>query len=141
MKHAKWLVVVMVVVLSGLATAQLRSNSKIVAQVPFDFMVANTIVPAGECAVEVATMDGKILLIRNADSNVSLFSRSFLTEGKQGSSGYALVFKRYGDRYFLSGIELEGSKIAYRLPESKVEAELRAQNAVPTEEVLLASLR
>ena len=141
MKHANWSVVVTLVVLSGMASAQLSSGARMVSQVPFEFVVANKIVPAGECVVQVATMDGNTLMIRNAGSKVSLFSPSFRTESKQGAPHYALVFKQYGDRYFLKGIKLRGSKIAYRLPESKAEAELRAQNMSATEKTLLASLQ
>ena len=141
MKHAKWLVVVTLVVLSGMAAAQLNSGSRLVSQVPFEFVVANKIVPAGKCVVQVATMDGNTLMIRNADENVGLFSLSSRTEGKQESPRYVLVFKQYGDRYFLSGIKLQGSKITYHLPESRAEAELRAQNVSATEETLLASLK
>ena len=141
MKHANWLVVVALVVLSGMAAAQLIGSSKIVAQVPFEFMVANKTVPAGEYVVQALTMDGNTLVIRNTEAKVGLLSRSSQSEGKQDASNYALVFKHYGDRYFLSGIKLEGSKITYRLPESKVEAELRSQNASATEETLLASLK
>jgi hypothetical protein len=141
MKHANWLVVVTLVALSGMAAAQLDSSTRVVAQVPFEFMVANKIVPAGECEVQAITMDGKTLVIRNAKAKVGLFSPSSQSESKQGASHYALVFKHYGDRYFLSGIELQGSKITYRLPESKVEAELRAQNVSATEETLRASLK
>jgi len=141
MKHAKWLVVVTLVVLSGMAAAQLIGSSKIVAQVPFEFMVANKTVPAGEYVVQAFTMDGNTLVIRNTEAKVGLVSTSSQTEGKQDASNYALVFKHYGDRYFLSGIKLEGSKITYCLPESKVQAELRAQNASATEETLLASLK
>ena len=141
MKHANWLVVVTLVLLSGMAAAQLNSSTRVVAQVPFEFMVANKIVPAGECEVQAITMDGKTLVIRNAEANVGLFSSSSQAEGKQNASNYALVFKHYGDRYFLSGIRLQGSKITYRLPESKVEVELRAQNVSATEETLRASLK
>jgi hypothetical protein len=141
MKHANWLVVMTLVVLSGMAAAQLIGSTKVVAQVPFEFMVANKIVPAGECVVQAITMDGNTLVIRNAEAKVALVSRSSQSEGKQDASNYVLVFKHYGDRYFLSGIKLEGSKITYRLPESKVEAELRAQNASATEETLLASMK
>jgi hypothetical protein len=140
MKRANWLVVVTLVVLSGMAAAQLNSRSKIVAQVPFEFVVANKVVPAGEWAVRVAIMDGNILDISNAQTNAGVFSTSSRTEAKQPASQYALVFNQYGDRYFLSGIKLQGSKIAYRLPESKAEAELRAQNVSTTVETLLASL-
>ena len=141
MKHANWLVVVTLVLLSGMAAAQLNSSTRVVAQVPFEFMVANKIVPAGECEVQAFTMDGQTLVIRNAEAKVGLFSRSSQAEGKQNASNYAMVFKHYGDRYFLSGIKLQGSKITYRLPESKVEAELRAQNVSATEETLRASLK
>jgi hypothetical protein len=141
MKHANWLVVVTLVLLSGMAAAQLNSSTRVVAPVPFEFMVANKIVPAGECEVQAITMDGQTLMIRNAEAKVGLFSQSSQAEGKQNASNYAMVFKHYGDRYFLSGIKLQGSKITYRLPESKVEAELRAKNVSATEETLRASLK
>jgi hypothetical protein len=141
MKHANWLFVVTLVVFSGMAAAQLNSRTRVVAQVPFEFMVADNIVPAGECEVQAITMDGQTLVIRNAEAKVGLFSPSSQSEDKLGASHYALVFKHYGDRYFLSGVKLQGSKITYRLPESKVEAELRAQNVSATEETLRASLK
>ena len=141
MKHANWLVVVTLVVLSSMAAAQLIGSSRVVAQVPFEFMVANKIVPAGECEVQAITMDGRTLVIRNAEAKVGLFSPTSQWESKQGASHYALVFKHYGDRYFLSGIRLQGSKITYRLRESKLEAELRAKNGAATEETLRAALK
>jgi hypothetical protein len=141
MKHANWLVVVTLVVLSGMAAAQLNSSTRVVAQVPFEFMVANKIVPAGECEVQAFTMDGRTLVIRNTEAKVALLSASSQAEGKQDASNYALVFKHYGNRYFLSGIKLQGSNVTYRLPESKVESELRAQNVSAKEETLLASLK
>jgi hypothetical protein len=141
MKHASWIVVVALVALSGMAAAQLSSNSRIVTQVPFEFVVGNQIVPAGECVVQIATMDGNTLSIRNTGTKVNLFASTSRDEGKKNASQYALVFKRYGDSYFLSGIKLQGSKVRYRLYESKGEAELRAQKGPATEETLLASLQ
>jgi hypothetical protein len=58
----------------------------------------------------------------------------------KGSSGNALIFHKYGERYFLSGIRVAGSQIAYQLPEGKAEAELRAQNEVASQEIVLAQL-
>jgi len=37
-----------------------------------------------------------------------------------------MVFKQYGDRYFLSSIRVEGSKLVYELPVSSLE-----RNCVP----------
>jgi len=141
MKHAKWFVVVSLVVFSGMAVAQLIGSSRIVAQVPFEFMVGNRIVPAGECDLWASTMDGRILTIRNTDAKVGLFAATSQVESKHPAAHYALVFKQYGNRYFLSEITLEGSKISYQLPESKAEAEMRAQNVSATQETLLAAKR
>jgi hypothetical protein len=141
MKRSNWIVVVTLVVVSGMAAAQLHSGSSIVAEVPFEFVAANMVVPAGECVIQPTNMNGKNLMIRNAEAKVALFSPWSPTEGRQPASNYALVFNHYGDRYFLSGIRIEGSKMTYRLPESKAEAELRAQNISATEETLAASLK
>ncbi len=141
MKHASWIVVVTLIALSGMAVAQMRSDSRIVTRVPFEFAVGTRIVPAGECVVQVATMDGNTLSIHSTGTKVNLFASTSRAEAKQNASQYALVFKRYGDSYFLSAIRLQGSKVQYRLNESKGEAELRAQNRTATEETLLASLQ
>ena len=141
MKHGKWLVVVTLVVLSGMAVAQMIGDSRIVAQVPFEFMVGNKIVPAGECDVRAFTMDGKTLDIRNTDAKVGLYSSTLQEESKEPATHYALVFEQYGNLYFLSEIKLQGSKIVYRLPKSRAEVELSARNVNPKEETLLAVLK
>jgi hypothetical protein len=141
MKRAKWMPTMMLVLLSGVAVAQLASEQKLVTHVPFEFTVANKIVPAGDCVVQSATQNKKVLMIRNVGAHVGLFATASPSETKNPARSYALVFNHYGNQYFLSGIKLEGTKIMYSLPESKAEAELRAQNVPHTEEVLLASLK
>jgi len=103
-------------------------------------MVGHKIVPAGECAVRVATLDDTALTIRNWGAHVSLYSLASRTEGKQNAPHYTLAFHQYGDRYFLSGIKVAGDNIVYRFPENKVEAELRAQKVSAKEKTVLASL-
>ena len=141
MKHASWLVVVALVVLSGMAAAQLHSNTKIVAQVPFEFVVANKVVPAGQYFVRAAAINSDTLMIQNPGSRVGLFSTASRTEDKEGATHCALLFNHYGDRYFLAGVEIEGSNIAYRVTRSKAEAELQAQNVSATKEIVLAYLK
>ena len=141
MKQTKLLVVVALVVLSSMAVAQLMSNAKIVTEVPFDFVVGNRTVPAGQYIVERATMDGKVLTIRNRDAKVSMFSPVLQSEASQEASEYALVFTCYGDQHFLSGIRLEGSKVTYVLPQGGAEAEWIARKAPAKTETLLASLK
>jgi hypothetical protein len=64
-----------------------------------------------------------------------------MTEAKEPSKNNAMVFHKYGDRYFLTAIKLAGSRTVYQLPQSKAEAELRAQNIPASEEALLALLQ
>jgi hypothetical protein len=68
-----------------------------------------------------------------------LFTSATPTLAKKASGSYALVFHKYGDRAFLTVIKLAGDRTIYEIPESRAEAELRAQNVTATEETLLAS--
>jgi hypothetical protein len=141
MKYAKWMLAATLMMLPGLAAAQLHSSDTIVAKVPFEFVVANKVVPAGKCELQSATDQARTIMIRNIAAKMGLFSQATRDDSKETAGSYALVFNKQGDRYFLRGIKLEGSRITYRLPESKAEAELRAQNVSSSELVLLASLK
>jgi len=140
MKYAKQMLALALTLLPALAAAQLHSGDRILAQVPFEFMVANKPVPAGEYIVQPATMDGRTLVIRNTTARLGMFSQASLSEGRKAAA-YTLVFHKYGAQYFLVGMTLAGERITYRLPESKTEAELRAQNVPVAEEILVASLK
>jgi hypothetical protein len=141
MKQATWILAIAMIALSGAAVAQMLSNARLVTQVPFEFVVGNHIVEPGEWVVQSATSDGMTLAIHNRAAKLNFYSNFSRGDIANASSANELVFKRYGDQYFLSEIRLEGSKIAYKLPESKAETELRAKNAPMSESILLASLK
>jgi hypothetical protein len=141
MKNAKWMLPVMLTLLSGLMAAQSLTNSHVVAQVPFDFMVNNKIIPAGECEVGSVGTQGNILVISNFDSRRGALAVSSQDQATQTAANSVLVFKHYGNQYFLSEIRLAGSNQTYKLPASRAEAELRAQNAPSSQQTLLALLK
>jgi len=141
MKRTMWMLPVMLVILSGLTMAQSLSQATVKANVPFDFMVNNKIIPAGECAIGAVSMNSGALLIRNADAKKSAMSAASHEESGAAADSTVLVFRQYGSQYFLSSIRLEGSNLTYELPESKAEVELRAQNAPASQTTLLASLQ
>lgn len=138
MKYAKVLALV-VTLFPILAAAQLGSQ-KIAATVPFDFVVGQKVIPAGDCTVQRATWDGSTLMLRNVAARAGTFAMP-IPIGSKGSAGsYALVFHQYGDRHFLAAVTIaDGTR--YQLPESRLESELRAQNLSPTEQILLAALK
>ena len=139
MKYATRMLVLMATMLPLLATAQLSSNEKLVAKVPFEFVLGSKVVPAGEWTVQPASMDSKVIAIRNRDAAVNMLSMPLSAESKQAADHCSLVFHKYGSNYFLSEIKIAGTTSGYRLPETKAEKEIRAQNIPATNEILLAS--
>ena len=73
MKHAT-LLALLVLTLSIAGTAQLGSTGTIATKVPFDFVAWNTVVPAGECTVQRATMGGPALAIQNFATGKGTFA-------------------------------------------------------------------
>ena len=141
MKYANRMLALALISLPILAVAQMTSSTRIVGQVPFPFMVGNKHVPAGQYTVEPATNGGRTLAIRNIGAKVGLFTPAMPTLAKKASGSYVLVFHKYGETAFLTGIKLAGDRTTYQIPESRAEAELRAQNVTGTEEILLASAK
>jgi hypothetical protein len=141
MKNAKLMLAAMLTILPGLAIAQLANNDRIKANVPFEFVVANKVIPAGECIVRSAGMNARTLAINNVDAKISLLSPAIRADSRNPAPSYTLVFNKMGNSYFLRGIKLEGSGVSYWLPESKAEAEMLARNVPSTEKIVLASLK
>lgn len=141
MKYTVRILTLVVMMAPLFVSAQLTSSQRLAANVPFQFRVGNTLIPAGKCVVQRAGLDPRTLVILSSIARASLFSTSTMGSVKEASSANAMVFHKYGERYFLAGIKVEGSNIVYQLPEGRAEAELRAQNVPAREETLLALLQ
>lgn len=141
MKHARKILVGILLLVPVIAAAQFTTNDRVVAQVPFRFMVANQYVPAGECILQKIDANGRTMVMHNVEAKVSMFVLTSANENKTAAPAYAMVFHKYGNRYFLSGLRVADARTTYSISESKEEAELRAQNVVGTEQIVLASLR
>jgi hypothetical protein len=99
--------------------AQVRA--RVTAQIPFAFSVANQTMPAGEYSIQSQAAANQSVLIRSNDSKAAVFA---LTQGKQGkrdSDKTKLVFRRYGNQYFLAQIWTKGDVMGTELPTSKSE--------------------
>jgi len=140
MKHAKWISVLMLMFVPMIAVAQMLPAERIVTQVPFKFMIGNVAMPAGECTVQLADEKGWVLVVSNRDAKLSVFTLAVPAVGTKAARASALVFHRYGDRYFLQGVKIGDSSEIYTFKQSKLEKELVAQNG-PAPEEMLASAR
>ncbi len=134
-KHAATLLILMMVALTGLANAQ---TVMLKAEVPFDFVVNGTTIPAGQCLIQSLDNVRTVLSISNGNQHgwVLPIGDQSSKVGKKTS----LVFHRYGNRYFLAAINRAG-KGGYELPATKLEEELRAQNIHQEVFTLVASAR
>jgi hypothetical protein len=94
------------------------------ANVPFDFTINNTTVPAGTYTISSTSSD--VLRIYSDQRHVHLLTTALMDSGN-GAKANVLVFHRYGDQYFLSEIRSkDSSSMNMRLPVWKSEKQARA---------------
>jgi hypothetical protein len=104
---AKILAMAGAVLISIVAAGECQAQSRsLEVNVPFAFEVGNKTMLAGSYRVEsVPTGAGSIEILRSGkgDMRVSLSTTATLSKG--GTPASALVFHRYGNRYFLAQIQ------------------------------------
>jgi hypothetical protein len=122
--------------IGGAANAQLTTTFK--AQVPFDFVVNGKTMAAGECTIAIDVNGRTLLSISNGKHHIYAFP--IAAKSPNAAKNTALVFHRYGDRFFLADIKRENGT-GYQLPASRLEDELRVQNVTGEVLTLLASAK
>jgi len=132
------LVILLAVSMLGVAQAQ---TIQMKADVPFEFIVNGSTLPAGQYTVQsFGSADGKSLMVRGADgralvNSIGLQSNTLAKQTK-------LVFHRYGNRYFLSQIWVAGMEGGRELPKSHRELELAKDYPTTHQDVdVVAALR
>jgi hypothetical protein len=136
-KQAATLLMLTLLAMPGFVNAEGRQVIK--AQVPFDFIVNGSVLPAGECAIEAQGNGQTHLMVSSGSHSVYVLPNA--TESSAVSTETKLVFHRYGDRYFLSSISREGNNRGYALPTGKAEKEMRAQKAAEGDVTLVATVQ
>jgi hypothetical protein len=139
MKYTRqMLITAALTVMPMLATAQFGQTVSISTQVPFEFVVGDRVVPPGKCVLQAATAAADTILIRNDDKMVRLFSSTSLGDARNLPATNQLVFHKYGERYFLAAVRVQGNRVMYWLPESRQETRLRQQDQSSAEETIHA---
>jgi hypothetical protein len=100
-KHTATLLILMFVGLTGLVHARMYTTIK--AQVPFNFVANGETMPAGECTIRFMVNGQTTLSISSGKQHT--FAFPIVGQSSNGSKKTALVFHRYGDRYFLARIK------------------------------------
>jgi hypothetical protein len=121
---------------AGSAYAQ---SIRVKADVPFDFIVDQTTLSSGQYTLETLSPD-RVLLIRGSDGKAIAMVVSNGIESTKPAEHSKLVFQRYGGRYFLSQIWVQGNNAGHQLRKSAREREM-ARNSRPQEAIVMALLK
>ena len=110
-----------------LGASGLYAQTKATADIPFEFTVQNTTLPAGEYTMSATSTSHDLMLIRNVETR-----KAIAVLAPSSESGYrtpqdknVVVFHRIGDRYFLAAVKTDA--VCGHLAPSKVERELASE--------------
>lgn len=98
--------------------------------IPFDFMVGNTKLPAGRYSVSrvYPNSGDDIIRITSLDKKAGAFRTTIPVTSTKYTNKGTLVFHRYGDQYFLFQVWPAGSSIGRTWPQSRGERDLQDKN-------------
>jgi hypothetical protein len=104
-----------------------QSSGIMIANIPFNFSVGKTALPAGEYIVR--PISPVALLIQSEKSAARVIVMTMPVQAKKSLAVGKLVFNRYGDQYFLSKVWPSDNRTGRELSSSRLERELA--KAVP----------
>jgi hypothetical protein len=109
------------------ANAQIGSDSRLEANVPFEFIVGKTTLPAGK--YEIKGTDDKTpgvleIISVNGRKTVLFETEAANLRDEESVTKTELVFNKIGDKYFLSQVWVEGDSSGSQLAKSKEEKAL-----------------
>jgi hypothetical protein len=109
-------------ILALLAAASAFGQTKLTADVPFEFSFASQVMPAGHYDI---TRTPAVLMVRGFTSGVGALSPTTnIGDGKDSDQG-RLVFHKYGDKYFLAEAWASPrTSVGAGVPKSRTEREI-----------------
>jgi len=110
------------------AQAQMDSDTTIDANIPFQFVVGTTTLPAGKYVIRQLDDSGNtpnVLEIRSAKGKLATILDTENASMDQPAKKSEVTFDKIGDKYFLSQIFVEGENYGTQAIESKMERKLK----------------
>ena len=90
-----------------------EEDDKIKTTIPFDFIVGNTELKAGDYVIQ--SLPNKALLFRSEDGKVRQIAFTVPIESPRTGSHERLLFRHEGNRYFLSQVWLSAGENGHEL--------------------------
>lgn len=104
------------------------ASRRVVANIPFDFIVGDNTLPSGKYTVSAAASNSDAVRITSRDGRSSAMRLSNLVAAKIENRSAKMVFHRYGQRYFLAEV-WSGGNYGHRLLQCRTERDLRRELA------------
>ena len=126
--------------LAFLAAYAVQAQEPVVANIPFAFTAGAMTLPAGEYRVQKLAVGSAVLLIQGTDNSAATLVMSNVTEANRPQTKSKMIFRCYGNRYFLSQIWVEGNSRGIELQPSAKEKEQAhlARNDKPEQVTIVA---
>jgi hypothetical protein len=115
-------------------------ETRVKAHIPFDFVVGNQVLPAGEYMVASEGSTNRAIVIRSNDRKTAILSTTYSCSSSKPSDTSKLVFHRLAGRYFLSQVWAQGNTWGQQLQQSKAEIEMAKNTKASADVVVTANL-
>ena len=134
MKYLSGTVLGLILALSAVP-GHAQDGAKIKASIPFNFLVGNKELKAGDYVIQRAGETGA-LIIRSEDGGDQQIVYGARKESNKTGNRERLVFHRYGNQYFLSQIWLSGDEDGHELARGAQEKNAAAKQPTSDEAVV-----
>ena len=125
MKRQAYTMIALIVLVGSMAIAakaQIGGRTQFVANIPFQFSVGNSTLPAGEYVISKVNpkVAPGVLAFRSVNGSSCALILMNSAQGKAQESA-TLIFRRYHNRYFFAQAWVAGNKNGLQAPRSKAE--------------------
>jgi len=124
--------------LAMLAVPLTYAQTKIIADIPFDFTVGSKTMEGGKC--EAGTINWATVVVRCRGHQDTSFATSIAATALKVPEESKLVFRRYDDRFFLAQVWVAGQGAGRELPRTAMERRL-VQTAATRSIVVIVAKR
>jgi hypothetical protein len=109
------------------ASAHAYAQSSVRANIPFEFMVSQKVLPAGEYSI--SNLSDRTIELYNGEKQTRMLVSTTAT-GYVSEKPHTLVFRKYGDQYFLREVRGGVNEFSLDVWPSKLEKEAQLQAGV-----------
>jgi len=119
--------IVVIALATAVVSANAQSSRTVSSNVPFEFVVGDTIFPAGEYRISRALRNA--LTIQTPDASGSTSRLTTDIQPRKDRQHARLVFHRYGQRYFLAEVWSGADSMGWQVLKSRQERAIERENS------------